>query len=102
MSGRGRERERKVLLEGWKSGGAGWIYQWRTAQGREAGGAEPEWERYRRSPQSSNSHGKKKGGGKVDGLSASGYGRYQEQARASAKAKTDGVARKKKRRDRDR
>ena len=57
---------------------AGWIYQLRAAQGWEAGGESLIEE-------SSNSHGKKKGGGKVDGVSAGAYGRYQPEPRQTRK-----------------
>ena len=77
--GRERESEGKELLEGWKRGKGRFGYAKNGRRKGEAGGIGLYWERYRRSPQSSNSHGKKKrGGGKVDGLSAGGYGRWPE------------------------
>jgi hypothetical protein len=80
-----KEGERKVLLEGWKRGRDGLDIPIRTAQGWEAGGIGLYWERYRRSPQKLEfGMGKKRGGGKVDGLSAEWVWKM---ARASAKGK---------------
>jgi hypothetical protein len=94
-----KEGERKVLLEGWKRGRDGLDIPIRTAQGWEAGGIGLYWERYRRSPQKLEFGMGKKRGGRKGGRAERRVG--MEDGQSLGKGKTDMVARKKKKCDRD-